>query len=58
MDGLTTPQGMALRNNRLFVLDNFTKELIAFDMSSAARRTIAARRDGSNYQSPREATRT
>jgi glucose/arabinose dehydrogenase len=42
MDGLTTPQGMALQDNRLFVLDAFTEELIAFDMSSAARRTIAS----------------
>jgi len=42
LDGLQRPQGIALRDGRLYVVDALAKELIEYDMASGARRTLAS----------------
>jgi hypothetical protein len=41
LDGLQRPQGILVREGRLYTVDAGAKALIAFDMESGARRTIA-----------------
>ncbi|HTH26912.1 MAG TPA: PQQ-binding-like beta-propeller repeat protein, partial [Sphingobium sp.] len=43
LDGLQQPQGMALRDGTLYIVDVRAKELIALDLATGARTTIAAR---------------
>lgn len=42
LDGLQKPQGILVRGTSLFVVDAGAKELIEYDLTSGARRTIAA----------------
>ena len=42
VDGLQQPQGILVREGQLYIVDAGTKALIAFDIESRARRTIAA----------------
>lgn len=42
LDGLQQPQGILVREGQLYIVDAGAKALIAFDMGSKARRTIAA----------------
>ena len=42
LDGLQQPQGILVREGQLYVVDAGAKALIAFDLESKARRTIAA----------------
>lgn len=42
LDGLQQPQGILVREGQLYIVDAGAKALIAFDMESKARRTIAA----------------
>ena len=41
MDGLQRPQGIHVRDGRLYIADAGAKELIEFDLGSKARTTIA-----------------
>jgi glucose/arabinose dehydrogenase len=42
LDGLQQPQGILVREGQLYVVDAGAKALIAFDLGSKARRTVAA----------------
>jgi sugar lactone lactonase YvrE len=42
LDGLQQPQGILVRAGRLYVVDAGSKELVECDLSSGARRTLAA----------------
>lgn len=42
VDGLVQPQGLIECDGKLFVVDAVTKELLEFDMSNAARRTLVS----------------
>jgi sugar lactone lactonase YvrE len=42
LDGLQRPQGISVRGAQLYIVDAGAKELIAFDLESKARSTIAA----------------
>jgi hypothetical protein len=42
LDGLSKPQGIAVRGESLYVLDAGSKELIEWDLAGRSRRTIAA----------------
>lgn len=42
VDGLTTPQGMLVRDGVLYIVDVGDKTLVAFDLKSKSRRTIAS----------------
>lgn len=41
VDGLHTPQGLLVRDGALYIVDAGTKELIGYDLDTAARTTIA-----------------
>jgi DNA-binding beta-propeller fold protein YncE len=41
-DGLQRPQGILVLDGRLYVVDAGAKELVAFDLNTAARRVIAS----------------
>ncbi|HZU46319.1 MAG TPA: SMP-30/gluconolactonase/LRE family protein [Mycobacterium sp.] len=42
LDGLRGPQGILMRDGKLYVVDADAKELIAFDLDTGVRRTIAS----------------
>ena len=42
VDGLHTPQGILVRDGHLYIVDAGAKEVIAFDLNSKARNTIAS----------------
>ena len=42
VDGLQKPQGILMRDRRLYIVDAGSKEVIAFDLDSKARNTVAA----------------
>ncbi len=42
VDGLQNPQGILVRDGQLYIVDAGAKEVIAFDLNSKARNTIAA----------------
>ncbi len=42
VDGLQTPQGILVDDGRLYIVDAGSKEVIAFDLNSKARNTVAA----------------
>ena len=42
VDGLRTPQGIAVHDGVLYIVDAGTKELISFDLASKARTTIGS----------------
>lgn len=41
VDGLHTPQGILVRDGVLYIVDSGTKELLAYDLNTATRSTIA-----------------
>lgn len=41
VDGLHTPQGILVRDSALYIVDAATKELISYDLDTAARTTLA-----------------
>jgi hypothetical protein len=42
VDGLQRPQGIHVRNGQLYIVDAGAKEVVAVDLTSGERRTIAA----------------
>ena len=42
VDGLQKPQGILVRDGQLYIVDAGSKEVIAFDLDSKARNTVAA----------------
>jgi sugar lactone lactonase YvrE len=42
VDGLQNPQGILVRDGRLYIVDAGSKEVIAFDLNSKARNTVAS----------------
>jgi DNA-binding beta-propeller fold protein YncE len=42
VDGLQKPQGLLVRDGQLYIVDAGAKEVIAFDLNSKARNTIAS----------------
>lgn len=42
VDGLKEPQGIVIQGGRLYIVDALAKDLIEFDLTSGARRTIAS----------------